>query len=190
MSVSHEIPVLSSFGTCAFRYPVPILRSVEDVVLGVVDECPAVCGEQTVLKGHGVLGVAVLIGVAVVAVEGAVGALQVALLLGAGCPGKGHAESLGGDDAEVLGAQWCSVLLVGELELAGRDDHLAAARGSFVWHAAVFADDSHEALVVNELAVGSILQADGSFVDEGEADCVVAIDLLGLCRAWHEGKGQ
>ena len=84
VAVCHEVPVLSAFGTLAFGDPVPVLCPVEEVALGVVDECPAIGGQQSVLQRHLGLGVAVLEHVAVVAVEGAVCSLQVALLLGAG----------------------------------------------------------------------------------------------------------
>ena len=182
VTVGHEVPVLCAFGTLSFGDPVPVLCAVEEIALGVVDERPAVCGKEAVLEGHLRLGIAVLEHVAVVAVQGAVGALQVALLCGAGRPGEGCAEVFCRGDAEVLCAEGRVAFLIGELQLAGGNDDFAAAGRGFVRHVAVFADDGHEALVVDELAVGCILQPEGSLVDEGETDVAVAIDFFCLSR--------
>ena len=181
VTVGHEVPVLCAFGTVAFGDPVPVLCSVEEIASGVVDERPAVGGKQSVLEGHLRLGVAVLEHVAVVAVQCAVCSLQVALLLGAGRPGEGCAEAFCRGDAEVLCAEGSVALLIGELQLAGGNDDFAAAGRGFVRHVAVFADDGHEALVVDELAVGCIFQSQCSLVDEGEAYVAVAIDFFCLC---------
>ena len=188
--VGHEIPVLRTFRTLSLSHPVPVCRAVEDVVLGIVDERPAVRSQQAVLEGHLVLGVAVLVHVAVVAVKGAIGSLQVAFLLCAGRPGELRAEPLGGGDGEVLRAERSPVFLVGEFELACGNSDLAATRRGLVRHIAILADDSHKTLVVHELTVGSVFEAYCAFVDEGEANMIVAIDFFCLCNIRQEEEGN
>ena len=77
VSVGEEIPVLCLSLVRSVVHPLPV-GVVEHISVRVVDECPSVAREESVFERH---LVRVEIRVAIVAVECAVGALQVSIVL-------------------------------------------------------------------------------------------------------------
>ena len=192
VAVGEEIPVLGAVvGT--FFDPFPFGIAVEQEVSRVVDERPSVGGQQSVLDGHLRALFVVDVGIAVVAVQRAVGALEVARLLLSGLPGEGHGGSFRRADREVRGRERTGILLVAQDHLR-RGDLDPGAPLHAVVRGGIFALDGDERFGVDERPVRSVLHAHGAVGDDREADMRVRIgDVLlqvpGL-RRLREGEAQ
>ena len=84
VAVGEEIPVLCLALVRAVGNPLPV-GVVEHISVGVVDECPSVAREESVFERH---LVRVEVRVAIVAVECAVGSLQVGIVFQSRMPAE------------------------------------------------------------------------------------------------------
>ena len=185
VSVGEEIPVLSAVVGALFD-PFPLLVAVEEEVVRIVDERPAVGGQQSVLDGHFRTTLVVDVGVAVVSVQRAVGSFEVAFLLHARFPDEGHGGSLRGAHREVRGRERTGILPVAQDHLR-RGDFDPRAPLHAVVRGGICSLDGHERLRVDELSVGGVFHAHGPVRDDREADMIVRIgdvlvQVLGLRR--------
>ena len=155
-AVNHEIPVLSALCAWASGHPIPVGVAVEQQAVRVVNQRPSVAGKQSVLNGHGFASVHV----AVVAVEGAIGAFQIAFLLHAWFPTDfASAGCLCAGNLQVVFGECSAANLVGKRQLRGGYCEFFARHFSGVLHRSVVALNGNETLVVNKLAVGGVFHS-------------------------------
>jgi len=199
VAVGEEIPVLCLSLVRSVAHPLPV-GVVEHISVGVVDECPSVAREESVFEWH---LVRVEIRVAIVAVECAVGALQVSIVLQTRMPAErggvqadgfllagGFLFRLDGRDAQVVLVEHSAAFGVRQDEAVGRysDDfrrvlHLVCCG----WVATVY---GYERLAIKKLSVGCVFHAYCSVGNHGEAHVLILIgDVLvlrngarGYCR--------
>ena len=187
-AVNHKIPVLGTVGTRTRGHPIPVGVAVEQQTARVVNQRPAIAGKQPVLNGHRLVAVHI----AVVAVEGAVGAFQIGFLLHARLPDNFCAYCLGiAFNLQVAVVECAATQLIGECHLGGDYREFFARHLAGVLHCGIVAFNCHKTLVVDKLAVGGIFHSHCGFVNQREAHVTVAVNHFGFgCGAGCNNQRQ
>ena len=184
VAVAHEVPVLV-VKAFAFHHPRPI-AVVEEVALRVVDERPAVGGQETVFNGHLFVRRATK-DFSIVAVQGAIGAFQIVLLHHARLPCETWHNAFQRTDAQVVGSESPAAFLVFEFQLGGGDFY-GLAFFDLEIHCGIVADDGHLRSVVDKMPVGSIFQPDDTIGNDGEAYGLVLVGDVFALRLEADGQ--
>ena len=183
MAVSHEIPVLAAV-LRAFLYPFPVLVAVEQEAFGVINESPAVGGQESVLErqlfaGFGFFHISLHLRVAVHAVKRAERSLEVAGLFLTRYP-RELERSFRRGNLEVVGSERAAALAIAHFHFRGAYLEPLASFLQLVFNGRIFAAYGYERLVVDEFAVGGIFHSHYPVGNKSETHVGVAVNDIGL----------